>query len=287
MSDSYYQKMFPGWHLLIHNGIAPQEAQFILSAIQKPCSGSTFQNVNSSGNAKVFKGSLKVNHKPVSVFIKQYLFRSFFDFVKHILRSSRAKRAFKASLMLEKIGHKAPLPLMLCEKKIGPFRTQSVLVTKEACGAIELRKLLADLSSDKSRESLRKKRRLIREFGSSIGKMHSQGLVHGDTRLGNVLVGNLDQDLAFWFIDNESTRQFARASLKRIRKNLVQINIRAKVSNTDKMRFMQNYARQRKLSDYETKALITVVLEKTSWRVINRELRKPSKSLEKNNQRKN
>ena len=280
MTDKYSPLKYPGWQLLVHNSVDPPEAWAVISAIQMPCPEKRLQRVASSGNARVFKGSISVDHSPANVFIKQYLFRSFWDFVKHLLRSSRAKRAFQASLMLRKYGHKAPMPLMLCEKKIGPCRTMSILVTQEAPGAMQLRRLLALLSRDKSKESLRKKRRLIREFAISIGKMHSQGIVHGDTRLGNVLVGNENEHFTFWFIDNESTRCFTSAGLKQIRKNLVQINIRAKVSRTDKMRFMHSYARHRKLSEDETKALITLVLEKTFSRIKNREHRKPGKSLQ-------
>lgn len=281
ISAKYYNLKYMGWSLLIHNGVNHGEATQLLSEkLKLPLEGNnSYQKVKSSDNAKVFMGFMNVYSKPEVVFVKQFLFRSFWDFLKHMFRSSRAKRAFDASIMLERYGHKAPLPLVLCEKSIGPFKTQNILVTQKATGTVELRKLLADINVDKSREALKKKRKLIRAFGNTIGKMHSQGIVHGDTRLGNVLVSENEHDYSFWFIDNEGTRHFKRVSLKKIRKNLVQINIRAKVSSTDRMRFMTSYAQQRDFSEDETRLLINSVMEKTSRRVKDRELRKPGKAL--------
>jgi len=60
--------------------------------------------VLSSRTSRVYKFSTSFNGTERLIYFKQYLFRSNWDFIKHLVRSSRARRAFKASLILEKNG---------------------------------------------------------------------------------------------------------------------------------------------------------------------------------------
>ncbi len=212
---------------------------------------------------------MSVDDQSVGVYIKEYCFRSRADFLKHFFRASRARRAFNASLMLKENGFNAPEPLILMQKKAGPFTTKAVLITREAVDAQKLRHTFWKVVEN----GLAPKRNFLKKFGRLIGRMHARGIIHGDLRIGNVLVQESGGDHSFWFIDNERTVRYSSPPLSLIKKNLVQLNMFGykSLSNTDKMRFMSEYAKQRNLTRDETERLIGLVLEKTSWRVRKKE----------------
>lgn len=262
-------KAYGKWSILVRSGISPEEGVKILSGDGKlHPDPALFTRVRSSGNARVYFSSCIYQDSPIDVYFKHYLFRSGLDFLKHLFRAGRGKRAFKASLMLHKYGFYAPEPLILMQKKLGPFAMENILVTVAVNGSMQLGARLKESGDTSNPEEFRRKRRIITEFGKVIGRMHALGIIHGDLRLSNVLVQSKKEIPCFFFIDNESTRKYHNIPAKLIKKNLVQINMHLTgVSNSDRMRFMKIYSRQRGLTPEESRALIKVVLEKTRMRM--------------------
>ena len=268
-NQGYIRQSYLGWSLDIHPDVSIDEVYKLLSPDGRVClDKNTHRQVVSSGNARVFFTTLCLKNKPAGVYVKHYLFRSIVDFLKHLFRSSRGKRAFKASLMLRQHEFNAPEPVTLMQKKTGPFFTQSTLISKAAPCSASLSSYLKNISEEK-RDSLPVlKRDLLTQFGSTIGRMHSKGIIHGDLRLSNVLTQKCEDKILFWFIDNERTRQFKSVPLRLVRKNLVQINMfRTNITNTDRMRFMKAYAHARGLSKEETRKIVRLVTDRTSLRL--------------------
>ncbi len=203
--------------------------------------------VRSSKFARVYKLTVRFNGEDRGVYFKQYLCRSVWDFIKHLVRANRAERAFKASPAIIAMG-----------------KTANFLVTLE----IENAKQIYQFISDNKLET-RDKRKLIRELGQTIGQMHARGIFHGDLRLGNVLVRQEKDCWGFFFLDNERTRKLYRLSGQLRLKNLVQINMfpPAVISNTDRMRFFREYWAQNKKNKACKKALIKKVLKETCRRL--------------------
>ncbi|MCF7669684.1 MAG: lipopolysaccharide kinase InaA family protein [Verrucomicrobia bacterium] len=67
------------------------------------------------------------------------------------------------------------------------------------------------------------KRRVIREIGGYLSRLHNNGIFHGDLHPNNLLVSETDQGFKISIIDNECVRQYRRIPLKLVIKNLVQI----------------------------------------------------------------
>ncbi len=265
---SYKHLKFKQWSITIHHKLQLDEALSVLSDNEAVCiDKDRFFQVQSSESARVFLALINYDGRQERIYVKQFLPRSVLDFIKHLLGDSRGKRAFYASVMLRSSGFHAPAPLCLLQKKFGPFITDNILMTSDVQDAIKLKLKLKDYGLEKTASGLRKKRTLISEFGKLIGKMHQQGIVHGDTRLGNVLVQEVDDQFLFWFIDNENTKRFPRLSTKRVVKNLDQMNIKARVSNTDRLRFMRSYALARDLSRDELKYIAGKVQARTAKRL--------------------
>ena len=267
---------FRGW-LVYYNAIFPPQDFLDMVAACASSSDCSFTRVASSRNARVYQAFMQVQDIVMEVFVKHYLFRSRFDQLKHVFRSSRGRRALEATLMLRHNGFYAPKPVLLMEKRSGPFKASSLFISEKVLGATSLKHLLQSLSLENSARALGRKRSLIRDFGRTVGRMHARGIVHGDTRLSNVLVQEKDGNFFFWFIDNESTRQLPVLTARTACKNLDQINIRAKVSNADRMRFFSEYCRERGLNPAESRKMAGMVMARTVRRQDERAVRKPWK----------
>jgi tRNA A-37 threonylcarbamoyl transferase component Bud32 len=244
--------------------------------------------IGSSQFARVYKLTVGFNGVERGVYFKQYLYRSGCDFIKHLVRASRAKRAFNATKMLAENGFGAPAIVAMGERKPGLFHTRNFLVTLEVEGAKQIHQLVADRSENLTKEQLRDKRELIGALGQTIGRMHTKDIFHGDLRLGNVLARQESNGWQFFFLDNERTKKFRRLPVRLCLKNLVQLNMfrSATMSNTDRMRFFKKYLTENGKSKEEGKALIHKVVEKTKRRLSKRrELKKGLKKCLRTNEK--
>lgn len=202
----------------------------------------SFARVQSSDYTRVFKGTVSFDERNHGLYLKRYLCRSALDFIKHLFRPSRARRAFNASLMLRQNALYAPTVVGLLERRRGPFCTDNSLLTEEVEGGRSMVDVLNDLNRDTSAGALARKRALIRAFAETVGRMHARGIFHGDLRLGNVLAARKGQNWRFFFIDNERTRKFHRLPSRLRLKNLVQVNLFIHgITDTDRLRFFGAY----------------------------------------------
>lgn len=202
--------------------------------------------VISSDVSRVYKFTVGFHDIERCVYFKQYLCRSAFDFIKHLVRPSRARRAFEATLMLERNGFEAPVIVAMGEYKSGFLDRGNFLVTVEVEGAKQIHQFIPDKLENFTKEQLNDLRELIRAFGHTVGKLHAAGIFHGDLRLGNVLAKREKDGWHFFLIDNERTRKFPRLPARLRLKNLVQANILISdcITKTDRMRFFKSYLRQ-------------------------------------------
>jgi tRNA A-37 threonylcarbamoyl transferase component Bud32 len=201
-----------------------------------------FTRVPSSNYTRVFTYRVSFDGVDHSFYLKEYLCRSALDLVKHLFRPSRARRAFNAALILQKNGFDTPAVMGLFEHRTGPFCTNNLLLTEEVENSKPMPQLLADICQNSDVDTFIHKRALIKAFGRTIGRMHSEGIFHGDLRLGNILVVREEGKWRFFFIDNERTKKFGRLPDKLRLKNLVQINMfRTGITNSDRLRFFKAY----------------------------------------------
>ena len=199
--------------------------------------------VLSSHSSRVCKFTASFDGMERWIYFKQYLCRSAWDFIKHLVRPSRAKRAFKATLILEKNGFEAPVVVAMGECKSSFLDRENFLATIEVEGARQIYQFIPDKLENFTKKQLQDKRELIRTFGRTIGRMHAAGIFHGDLRLGNVLARQEESGWRFSFIDNERTKKFHRLPRRLRLKNLVQLNMYPTrgLTNTDRMRFFNAY----------------------------------------------
>lgn len=244
MDNSFDKIRLHNCTLFINKNFRNAELEQTLSAGEK-----TLQEhyeltpVRSSIFSRVHKFTVSFNGIERCVYFKQYLCRSAWDFIKHLVRSSRAKRAFQATQMLEKNGFEAPVIVAMGERKFSFLDRGNFLVTIEVEGSKQIHQFIPDKLENFTKEQLNDMRELIRTFGHTVGRMHATGIFHGDLRLGNVLVRREKNGWHLFFIDNERTRKFWKLPARLSLKNLVQANILISdcVTKTDRMRFFKRY----------------------------------------------
>ena len=230
--------------------------------------------VFSSDTSRVHKFTVRFGGVERGVYFKQYLCRSVWDFIKHLLRPSRARRAFKATLILEKNGFEAPAVVAMGEWKSDFFNRRNFLVTLEAENTKPIYQFIPEGQENLTKEQLRAKRELIRAFGRTAGRMHAAGIFHGDLKLVNVLARQEKNGWRFFFIDNERTKKFYRLPPWLRLKNLVQVNMHRTdgLTASDRMRFFKAYLGENLDIRNKYKSLVRKVAAKTRSRLRSRGL---------------
>jgi tRNA A-37 threonylcarbamoyl transferase component Bud32 len=225
--------------------------------------------VSSSISSRVYKISANFDGKERVIYFKQYLFRSICDFIKHLVRSSRARRAFKATLILEQNGFEAPAVVAMGERKSSFLDRENFLLTVEVEDAKQIKQLIPESLENFTKKQLHDMRELIRTFGNTVGRMHAAGIFHGDLRLGNILAREEKSGWHFFLIDNERTRKFWRLPPHLRLKNLVQVNMLISdcITKTDRMRFFKAYLSLNPLIQNRRAVWANKVVAKTSHRL--------------------
>jgi hypothetical protein len=121
-----------------------------------------------------------------------------------------------------------------------------------------------------SGETLMQKRNLLEALGLLIGRMHKKGIYHGDLRPGNILIGDREGEVGFYFIDNERTQYFSQGLPYRLReKNLIQLNmiVKPQITFTDRLRFFRAYLRENPQFKEDAGAMMLSVMRQTKQRL--------------------
>ena len=231
-----------------------------------------FEAVAASPFAKVYRGTVETAEHVYRLYLKHYLYRSPIDIAKHLFRSSRAIRSLRAAALLNERGLSCPVvvavglrrPLVTGVPLLNrlPFCWTSTTLTLSVEGAHPLHEYWWNHLG-----TLAQKRAFLEALGTEIGYMHSQRIVHGDLRPGNVFVEEDAEGWAFCLLDNERTRRFRRVPAALIVKNLVQVHLFIHdVTQTDRARFFRAYLRQCPMSRSEQRSLARDVIQKTARR---------------------
>lgn len=242
-ADSYESTEHLGWKFLIRQGFKRDDAFAIVGGGGICLDNARFKQGSSSDTARVFLSQADCCGRKLTVYIKDSFHRSVIDSIKHVFRAGRARRAFFANLMLRNNGVDSPEPLTLIEKCVGPFCSESVIVTEGVEGAILPSVFLKNMVPSHGIAGVRAKRLVLRRLGVMVGRMHSHGIFHGDLRHDNILLQRSGDDWNLSLIDNERTRQFWRIPHRLRLKNLVQLNMTGHgITRTDRMRFFRAYS---------------------------------------------
>lgn len=246
------------WSIYARKNFPKHNIRQLILAVDKPNERrSQLVKVPSSDTSRVFKCDVSPDAAGHILYLKQYLCRSVLDFVKHLFRASRGKRAFKASLMLEENGFDTPAVIALFERCLGPFRTDSLLLTRAIENARCVPEIFGDICRNSGKDALIRKRTSIKAFAEMVGRLHAKGIFHGDLHLGNVFAREEGEKWRFFLIDNERTKKFHSLPAGLRLRNLVRLNrCGSGISRTDRLRFLQSLPARKPLNCLQTNRLV-------------------------------
>jgi len=191
------------------------------------------------------------------LYYKEFLPRGPLERAKALLRGSRAQRARQHGEALLAAGFGAPSNVAWGALPGG----REYLFTREAVG----RDVGALLRRRRGGAGLHTRRRLLRELGSFVGRLHAAGFVHGDLRPGNVLAVKDRDRFRFTLLDNERTIRRRPPPGRGLLRNLMQLNMLPPgvLSRTDRLRFFLAWRAQ--MTDLSALEARIVGIEAYHW----------------------
>jgi hypothetical protein len=266
--DNFYRIGLKGWRLYIRKDLTGEsvhrlcDSGILIDGVRGP-----FQRVSCSRFARVTRSVVNFQGHNHTLYLKEYLYRSWWDVIKHVFRPSRAKRAFSAALMLEENGFFSPEIIALGELRKGLVNSVNFLITSELKDAEAI--YTFPKKDCRSAIALRGRREFLKELGKTVGRMHRAGIFHGDLRVGNIFAKKSNGKWGFFFLDNERTKKYHNLPERLRLKNLVQINMLGggPVNKTDRMRFFKSYLEQNNVLQNGYKAFAKRIEERTKQRL--------------------
>lgn len=226
----------------------------------------SLERVPSSPHAEVDRGAIGPGSS--LYYCKRFLMRGPMDSLKHLVRKSRAARAVYGATLLERAGFSSPRVVCKIEERRAGLVRRSGLITEAVTEAPALNEWIRDRNLSE-RAGWRRRRRLFRDFGAEVGRLHGAGIYHGDMRHGNVLCQPVDDGWRFVWLDLESTRGFQRIPFDRRVRNLAQLNLWPDdVTLGERWAFWLEYVEASKLAPAAAKQVLPRVIAETwkRWR---------------------
>lgn len=197
------------------------------------------------------------------IFLKRFLLRDAWDYIKRLYRPPRARSAVLANQTINHLGFRTEPMIALAEYRRFGLITQSVMITREIKNVYEVRSMMRDPEHG-LRSDIARRRKALAALGHEIGLWHKSGLHHGDLRLSNVLVRVNGDEYIFYWMDNERTRRYARLPRRLRIHNLVQIITDPHVfSRTDMLRLWKAYKQSAEFHDPDEKDFIRTIIART------------------------
>jgi len=163
---------------------------------------------------------------------------------KDLFRDSKAVRALRQGEALTAQGFHVPLALAAGEQRSRGSLKRAFLLTADVEAKPIAGLLQERFAPPLDRLRLAKKRRWLRGLALEIRRLHELGFVHGDLVPSNILVRPEQEEVLFFYMDNDRTRRYPYWLPQRLRRrNLVQLNrfVLPGISLQDRMRFLRTY----------------------------------------------
>jgi tRNA A-37 threonylcarbamoyl transferase component Bud32 len=174
------------------------------------------------------------------IYIKQFKHPGFWQNLRLLFRSSKARSEYRALVSLHKRGLPVPIPLGFMEEK-GPLSFQtSYLITEELKDAIPLRELFL-----RSQVAPGIRFKILEELAGLVVRMHRARLCHPDLHLGNILIQFADKGPRLYIMDLHRFKTGRLLGPRRISTlGFIWLSMYGVLSSADRVRFLRYYAQK-------------------------------------------
>jgi serine/threonine protein kinase len=230
------------------------EWQQLLKQPEKLLTGDDVEVIKESPSVRVIRRVITIGDKKVDVHIKQAKRKKKINAFVDCLRPSRAISAFRLGHMFLTRRIPTPLPMAALERRVGPFLTDSILITETVPAPNLLRFMTSNLSTQpaklcKTPEWEKSIYRTMENLGKSLQYMHDMGFTHRDLKATNIKVFiNKDGVPEIAFLDLDAVRKEFRVLLRQRYKGLTRVFVALQqchtLTHTGFMRLLMAYMRR-------------------------------------------
>lgn len=175
------------------------------------------------------------------VYCKRVPPKDLLGYAKDVFRPSRARNFWLQTQRIQQLGFGGPRLIAFGERKRGPVLLESILLCEEVANAEPLSEHLRRIVRGPGSRAVLWS--FLRQLGEFVGRMHRQGVAHGDLRVNNLLVQREGAGVRFVLLDNDRTKVFRKIPENLRLRNLCQINLifLPGLNLSDRVRFLHAY----------------------------------------------
>lgn len=228
--------------------------QQLLRQPEKLLVGDDVEVIKESPSVRVVRRMITIGDKQVDVHIKQAKRKKKFNTILDCLRPCRAVNAFKLGHMFLTRRIPTPLPIAALERRVGPFLTDSILITETLPSPNLQRFMTFNLTTQpakavKSPEWEKYIYRTMENLGKALQYMHDMGFTHRDLKATNIKIFiNKDNVPEAAFLDLDAVRKEFRVLLRQRYKGLTRVFVALQqchtLTHTGFMRLLMSYMRR-------------------------------------------
>jgi tRNA A-37 threonylcarbamoyl transferase component Bud32 len=229
----------------------------VLALGPKLLEGDDIEVIKDSPSARVVRRKLKIGSVELDVHVKRPRRKKIWKILLDCFRTSRPLRVFRLGHQIMTRGVDTALPLAAVERRIGPFLTDSILIT-ESLQASNLNQFLhvrlahiADPQLSELSQARREciARNVLSGLGHMVRRLHDNNLVHRDLKSGNIFVHWTPQDgPSIVLIDLDGLKRVSRISMRQRFQGLMRLNVSllacTSVSHHGRLRMLLGYLRR-------------------------------------------
>ncbi len=200
-----------------------------------------------SHSGRVTRAVLDHPQGPLPVILKAPRARNWVRALRSLLGESRSRRAWKIGNALLHRDVPTARPLMVVERRVGPWVRESALITEAIPGARDLEATIRDAYAAKpsSRRWRESKRAWIDALVRAMRQLEDRRVVHRDCKANNILIVDHPTPRVVW-IDMDGIRLTRRAvSRHEVRRALARLHVSLLrvpgLTRTDRARFLIDY----------------------------------------------
>ncbi len=188
--------------------------------------------------------------------MKQFCYPHWWDRFREHFRLSKGLKAWLGGNGLKARGVSSIPPLALMERKSCFGSAESFLVMEAPEGGEEMDRYIL-----KGFSGLEEKRVFIKSFARWLSQLHQKGIYHQDMKTCNILVSRNGQVWDFKLLDLEDVWLNEKVNVKKLFKNLLQLNTSTPnlITRMDRLRFFRAYREQHPIIRNEKEFLFRLI----------------------------
>lgn len=229
----------------------------VLNDPQALLNGADAEVIKDTRSGQVVRKIITVGDQALDVYIKRPRRKKAWKILLDCLRGSRPMRAFCAGHELLTRGISTALPLAAMDRRIGPLRLESILITEAVQAphmnqflnmrlATKLDPRLQELTSEQQQSLVQQ---CLANLGRTVQRLHDSNFAHRDLKSVNILIPwDKVHGPQIVLIDLDGLRKVKRISARRRFQGLMRLNVSLlespTVTHTGRLRMLLGYLRR-------------------------------------------